>query len=139
MGITKQEAKSFTIAVIGQLFNHGWAEDYQGHMDYNDVSELFDLILDDGDINKFIDRTEWDEEGDWSYDDGGISSFAMEVTKLMRKHNILTGEKLKPREARINRSIKLSFMCPHCKTHNNYDGEMLSVDCKKCENPVTIK
>lgn len=139
--MNKKEAARFLEEVIGQLFNHGWAEDYQCHMEYNDTSDLMESIASGEDgkyINALISNTDWDEEACFKYDDGGLSSFAIEVTKLMRKHKLLTDDKLPLKETKIRKSINYSYNCPHCNSHRGTDDFDGVTECPACENPIKI-
>lgn len=143
--MNKKEAASFAWQVVEQLFNHGWAENYQQHLEYNDhykIRHAFELAI-EGDgkaLNKYIDSEEWDEETDIKYDDGGLFSFATEVGKLLRKFKAIdeTKQPIKPAKVRVNTSY--SFRCPHCDSTNSISGgDARETKCSRCENPVKVE
>lgn len=143
IGITPTQAKGFLRDIWSQLFNHGWAEDYQEHINCNfdQVDGLLDTLVGGGDVNKYVDTTHWDEEYDWKFDDGGISSFGIEVVKIMRKHGLLTDETQGPKEAKIKKVMNYNYNCPHCNRHYSCVGFMPSgtENCRSCGNPIIIK
>lgn len=136
---TKQTSQ-FLIALINQLFNHGWAEDYKDHIACNDVYNLFQAIAEGksgAEINSLIDCTRWDEEYDFKYDDGGLTSFAIEVTKLLRKFNVIDESERAVLPVSVSKTIKYYYKCPHCGAGNS-NMEAETVKCTSCKNPIKL-
>lgn len=125
-----------------QLFNHGWAEDYKEVWEYNDTFDLFNTIAMQGDVNGEFNRlSKMEEEFDISYDDGGISSFLIEVVKLMYKNKLIPDTPKEVKEAKSREYKEYSVVCPHCTRHNRQsfpfkDGETFK--CLSCEGTVKV-
>ena len=142
--MNKKQAAIVARKIVEQLFNHGWAEDYQTHLEYNDhfeLQRLFEIAI-DGDgkaLNNAIDRGKWDDEADLKYDDGGLFSFALEIGKILRQHGALDEEKKEVKSAKNRTRTEHSFKCPHCGSHNSHDGTESEVECRSCENPVAVE
>lgn len=143
--MNKKQAINFIDAVIHQLFNHGWAEDYQYHMEYNDsekVQRVIELAVEgDGEaLSKYIDNESWDEEANWQYDDGGLVSFAQEIGKLMRKYKVLEEDKKQPLKdaVKVSKNVSYRYTCPHCGAKGNTEDPSAVDSCDHCENPISV-
>lgn len=139
--LMKNNIPSFLKELKNQLFNHGWAEEYRECWECNDTYELLKSIAVQGDVNGVLNRSGWDEEFDLRYDDGGISSFLIDVVKLMHKYKLMPSVPISIKEAkpRVHHQYKVS--CPHCSLVNSQTfpfkhGEV--VNCLKCEGKIKI-
>ena len=131
--------------ILEQLFNHGWAEDYSTHLEYNGhdkLSEAFWLACQNKgkELNEYIDDQTWDEEAEFGYDDGGLTSFIIEIFKIFKQYGLLEVEDKTPKPIKnIRQEKKFIFSCPHCNKRYNYVNftPEESTVCENCEGIMT--